>query len=168
MDVAELPTAWQRAKTALRFTHPNTHPPPPDSKQGPILVAYEQLGGFAAVAHHVPVEAINQIEDVRVLDQLAAEPGGDDMIRTLESVAATESLRSAAKILHLHYNSVAHRVAKAEQVVGFVIAESYLLSRLMLALVLQRLRDSHPVTMVPVQRCASVSRLANTKYSKAL
>lgn len=82
---------------------PSIHPPP-YSKQEAILVAYEQLGGFAAVAHHVPVEAINQIEDVSVLDQLAAEPGGDDMIRTLEAVAASESLRSAAKILHLHHN----------------------------------------------------------------
>lgn len=141
-DVTDLATAWKQARTALRFALPSTHASPPYSLEEAAIVRHTQLGSYAAVAENLPAHVLGENADVIALDRLAAEPGGDDLIRTLEAVAATESLRRAAAIVHLHHNSVAHRVARAEPVLGFRISDSYARSRLMLALVLQRLRDS--------------------------
>ena len=141
-DAAALPVAWHQARVALRLALPSQHASPPYAVQEAVAVPFHIMGGFAAVVEHVPIEAIDKVVDVQALDRLAAEPGGADMIRTLEAVAATESLRRAASMLHLHHNSVAHRVSRAEQVLGFAVTDSYAHSRLMLALVLQRARDS--------------------------
>jgi hypothetical protein len=65
------------------------------------LVRFENLGGFAAVAEAFTAEQISSVPDVVALDKRAEHVGGEDMIRTLEAVAATESLRRAATMLHL-------------------------------------------------------------------
>jgi hypothetical protein len=135
-----LPQAWKEARTALRFTLPSRHLHPPYLSHEPALVRFENLGGFAAIAEALTAEQISQVPDVAALDRLAGQAGGEEMIRTLEVVAATESQRRAATILHLHHNSVAHRVARAEQVIGYSVAKPYARPRLMLALVMRRLR----------------------------
>lgn len=135
-----LPEAWREARTALRFTLPSKHPDPPYLSHESTLVRFESLGGFAAIAETLTAEQISRVPDVAALDRLAEQSGGDEMIRTLEVVAATESQRRAATILHLHHNSVAHRVVRAEQVIGYSVAEPYARPRLMLALVMRRLR----------------------------
>jgi hypothetical protein len=138
----QLADAWREARVALRYTLPSRHDHPPYSTEEAVAVTYWQLGGFGAIAEWMPPDAISDVEDVQALDKLAADSGGAEMLHTLEVVAATESLRRAAVMLHLHHNSVAHRVARAEKVLGFSIAEPYSRSRLMLALVLRRLRAS--------------------------
>jgi hypothetical protein len=139
---ADLPAAWREASTALRFTLPSRHPGPPHSPFEPAVVRFESLGTFAAVADALSAEQISRVPDVAALDQLAGQPGGEEMIRTLEAVAATESLRRAATMLHLHHNSVAYRVTRAEQVLGYSVGDPYARSKLMLALVLRRVRAS--------------------------
>jgi hypothetical protein len=139
---AALPTAWREAGIALRYALPSRHDHPPYSLDEAVAVRYGSLGGFGALAERMSPEAIAEVPDVQALDELARDSAGEELLHTLEVVASTESIRRAAAILHLHHNSVAHRVARAEKVLGFALAEPYARSRLMLALVLRRLRDS--------------------------
>jgi PucR-like helix-turn-helix protein len=143
---AALPSAWREATIALRYALPSRRDHPPYSPGEAVAVHYRALGGFAALAERMSPEAIGEVEDVRALDKLATAPAGEELLHTLEIVAATESKRRAATILHLHHNSVAHRVARAEKVLGFSLSEPYARSRLMLALLLRRLRDSADLT----------------------
>ena len=137
---ADLPEAWKEARTALRFTLPSRRSEPPYPACEPALVRFENLGGFAAIAETLTAEQISRVPDVIALDKLADQTGGEEMIRTLEAVAATESLRRAAAMLHLHHNSVSYRVARAEPVIGYSVADPYARPRLMLALVMRRVR----------------------------
>ncbi|ALJ20460.1 helix-turn-helix domain-containing protein [Microbacterium sp. No. 7] len=141
-DADGLPTAWRQAQAALRLSLPSTHPKPPYEMEEAAIVRYGQMGAIAAVIERLPKAALADIPDVDALDRLAAELGGEDMIRTLEAVAATKSFRRAAVMLHLHHNSVGHRVTRAEKVLGFRISDKYGHARLMVAIILQRLRNS--------------------------
>jgi hypothetical protein len=137
-----LPSAWREARIALRYAQPSRHERPPYDIGEAAVVAFDQLGAFAAFAERLTAEEINEIDDVRRLDQVATDSGDATALYTLEVVAATGSLRGAASVLHLHHNSVAHRVARAERELGFSLNEPYARSRLLLALMLRRLRDS--------------------------
>jgi molybdenum-dependent DNA-binding transcriptional regulator ModE len=64
------------------------------------------------------------------------------MEQTLLAVAATDSLRQAGRTAHLHHNSVAHRVERAEKVLGFACTEPFGRARLLLTLTLHRLLES--------------------------
>jgi hypothetical protein len=139
---ADLPQAWREARTALRFAAASRRPTPPYPPHEPPIVRFDTLGGFAAVAEALTAEQINRVPDVIALDRLAELTGGEEMIRTLSAVAATDSLRRAAVILHMHHNSVAHRVARAEQFLGYPVADYYGRPKLMLALALRQIRES--------------------------
>lgn len=139
---ADLPDAWREACTALRFTVPGELPEPPWLPFQTAMVQFQDLGGFAAIAEALTAEQIGRIADVAALDRLADQAGGQEMIRTLEAVAATESLRRAARLVEMHHSSVANRVARAEQVIGYSVADPCARPRLMLALVLRRVRAS--------------------------
>ncbi|MFE9327536.1 helix-turn-helix domain-containing protein [Nocardia sp. NPDC052278] len=138
----DAPLSWREARSILRFTLPSTHDAPPYRLGEAAITDARRVGCFVLLAHHLTPEAISTAVEVSALDVLTAEPGGADMLRTLEMVAATESLRKAAVMLHKHHNSVGHRVARAERQLGFEISAPYGRVRLMLALVLRRLRDS--------------------------
>ena len=138
---AEAPRAWREARTALRFTLPSTHARGPYTHQEAVVAPGERIGAFLALAEHLSAEDIDRIPDVRALDRIAADDGQDTIV-ILEAVAATESLRRASTLVHLHHNSVAARVRRAEQVLGFSVVEPYSRSRLLLALTLRRLRDT--------------------------
>ena len=138
---AEAPRAWREARTALRFTLPSTHARGPYTDQEAVVAPGERAGAFLALAEHLSAEDIDRIPDVRALDRIATDDGQDTIV-ILEAVAATESLRRASTLVHLHHNSVAARVQRAEQVLGFSVVEPYSRSRLLLALTLRRLRDT--------------------------
>ena len=139
---SELPEGWREARTALRFALPSRQPTPPYPPHEPPVIQFEALGGFAAIAEALTAEQINRIPDVIALDRLAELTGGEEMIRTLTAVAATDSLRRAAAIPHMHHNSVAHRVVRAEQFLGYSIADYDARPKLMLALTLRQIRES--------------------------
>jgi hypothetical protein len=140
----EAPRSWREARAALRFAVPSAHDSAPYSLEEAAIVDVGRLGCFNLLARYVTSDAIAEAAEVDVLDTLAAAPGGAEMLRTLEAVAATESLRRAAAILHIHHNSVRHRVTRAERMLDFDVTAPYGRVRLMLALVLRRLRDSEP------------------------
>lgn len=138
---AELPEAWRQARTALRFALPSRHPAPPYPPHEVAVVRFDELGAFGPLAEALTAHQISQIPDVVALDKLT-EQAGDELLRTLEAVAATDSLRRAAALLHMHHNSVAHRVARAEQVLGYSISDLNARPKLSLALALRRIRES--------------------------
>jgi hypothetical protein len=144
-SAAEAPAAWREARTALRFALPSTHARGPYTDQEAVFVPAERMGGFAALAEHLRAPDIARIPDVLALDHIAREEGLDTVV-ILEAVSATESLRRAAGLVHLHHNSVANRVQRAERILGFSVSEPYGRSRLLLALTLRRLRDAEDTT----------------------
>ncbi|MGW0683708.1 helix-turn-helix domain-containing protein [Streptomyces sp. NPDC002754] len=138
---ADAPQAWQLARTALRFARPSTRARGPYAVEEAMLVDAAGLGGYALLAETLSAEQIAPVADVRQLGRLA-EDHGDDMLVCLEAVAATDSVRKAARLLHRHHNSVAYRVERAQRYLGFSFTEPYGRTRLFLALVLRRLQES--------------------------
>ncbi|MFE5395971.1 helix-turn-helix domain-containing protein [Streptomyces sp. NPDC056568] len=141
LPASRAPEGWRLARLALRFTRPSPRPHGPYTTDEATLVDGAQLGGYALLAETLTRERIGQVPDVNRLNRLAEEHG-EDMLVCLEAVAATESLRKAARLLHRHHNSVAHRVERAERRLGFGVTEPYGRNRLFLALVLRRLQES--------------------------
>lgn len=124
----DAPRSWRAAQCALRFTHP----------ADPVVRAAD-LGGFALLAEKLTPADIAGVADVQRLDQLAGEP---DMLEVLLAVATTESVRKAAAAVFRHHSTVAARLAHAEAALGFAVDTPAGRSRLHLALLLRRLRDS--------------------------
>ena len=134
--------SWQEAEVALQFALPSTHDHGPYGLEEAVGVDAAQVGCFGLLARYVPRDEISATAEVAALDRLAADPGGPELLRTLEAVAATESVRRAAAMIHLHHNSVRHRIERAEKDLGFSVTEPYGRVRLMTALTLRRLRDA--------------------------
>lgn len=138
---AELHLSAADAKAAFRFTLASTHDGPSDWLGEATVMDFRTLGIFGLLARHLPAQEIAVLEDVRKLERLAAEHDRLDLLRTLEVVSATESLRKASAVLRMHHNSIAHRVEIAEDSLGFSVTEPYGRFRVLLTLVLLRLRD---------------------------
>ncbi|MEU7862597.1 helix-turn-helix domain-containing protein [Nonomuraea sp. NPDC049141] len=115
--------SWAGARTALRFTGPHDR-----------VVRWTELGALALYAD-VPDAAIAELADVRSMERLGGE--GRSAVRAL---CAEGSVRRAATVLHLHHSSMAARIARAESVLGFSLADSAGRLRAHLALALVRLR----------------------------
>ena len=136
------PDTWRRTRNALRFALPSTHDCGPYPASESTVVDSAQLGGYAVLAEQLAPEQMAQVPDVQNLDALYRD-SGPDMSRTLLAVASTDSLRQAARSVHMHHNSVAHRVERAEKILGFSCVEPYGRARLLLTLTLHRLLHSH-------------------------
>ncbi len=136
-----VPQAWRQARIGLRFALPSTHGKAPYAVGEAVMVRSDQLGGYALLADKLDPDDIDRVHDVQLLDQLCSEDD-DEMLRTLEAVSSTDSLRKAAQSVHMHHNSVARRVERAEHVLGFGFTEPYGRTRLFLALTLRRIRGS--------------------------
>jgi hypothetical protein len=104
-DLAELPTAVERAATALRLT---------DRLDGPgaSLVRYEDLGACAALAERFTPPDAAAVPDVQNLDEaLATHPW---VVDTLQAALDHTSLRQAASSLHVHHSTLQDRLAWVE------------------------------------------------------
>jgi hypothetical protein len=142
MPAAEAPSAFAEALASFRFSQPSPRDRGPYLIEEGVAVEYWRLGGYEALAEGMTPELINRIRDVRSLDRVL-DVGGPEMRRTLDVVAAASSVRQAARWLETHHNTVAHRMAVAEQTLGFSMTDAYGRGRLYLAIVLRRLRESH-------------------------
>ena len=121
--------SWHAARTALRFT-------------GSVaVVRADELGGRALLAEALRPADIAGVEDVRRLDQLAAETSGADLLTVLKAFCATDSVRKAAAAVFRHHSTVASRLAHAERVLGFPLDTPDGRFRLNLALLLRDLRN---------------------------
>lgn len=143
VTATEAPRSWEGALRALRFAGTSRS----DVGLAPVAeepaIYHSSLGAFEVLARELSGPAIAGIGDLDVLDALAAEPGsGTELLTTLEVLVQAGSLRAAARELHLHHNSVAVRVTRAEAALGYGLGETVGRFRLALALALRRLRDN--------------------------
>ncbi|MBT2235390.1 helix-turn-helix domain-containing protein [Nonomuraea sp. NEAU-A123] len=115
--------SWAGARTALRFTGPHDR-----------VVRWTELGALALYAD-VPDAAIAELADVRSMERLGGEAQA-----AVRALCAEGSVRRSATVLHLHHSSMAARIARAESVLGFSLADSAGRLRAHLALALVRLR----------------------------
>lgn len=130
--------SWEGASTALRFSLPSRNPRAPYRMIDAVIVDIRKVGCLRILAEAVDRRGVRDLQDVRAIEELD-ENGLSDTLNVLEAVAATESIRQAAQLVHLHHNTVAHRVEAAEGVLGFPLREIYGRTRLLIALTLYRL-----------------------------
>ena len=131
VDVADLPSSWEAARTALRLTAEGT-----DQDPGPRVFHAEELGPLAVLAAHVrPGDRPDP--DTRALERAAvAAPW---MLLTLDTVASATSLRAAATALTVHHSTLQTRLAQASRLLGWDVRTPSGRLRLHLALLARRL-----------------------------
>lgn len=134
-------TAWDEALVALRFSQPSPRARGPYRLEESVVLDAAIVGGYGLFARELAAERIAEVADVQALDRLV-EVEGPDLLRTLDAVVATGSMRKAAERINTHHNSVTQRVARVERGLGFGVGEPYGRNRLFLAVTLRRLRDS--------------------------
>lgn len=132
-DLAELPTAVERAATGLRLT---------DRLDGPgaSLVRYEDLGAIAALAERFTPQEAASVPDVQSLDEaLATHPW---VIDTLQAALDQTSLRRAANCLHVHHSTLQERLGWAEARLDIALARPGGRQRAAVAVALWRIAHS--------------------------
>ncbi|MEC3982260.1 PucR family transcriptional regulator [Amycolatopsis sp. H20-H5] len=129
-DTLDARTSWEQAQLALRFT----------SAETPV-VDFTKLGSLALLAK-VPVDLLRRDTDVQALTALASTPNGKLDVAALEAFCHNGSLRKAADLLHLHHSSVASRIARIEDTLGWALDTPEGRFRAMLALLARRLADT--------------------------
>ncbi|MDT7697056.1 MAG: hypothetical protein QOI75_6423 [Pseudonocardiales bacterium] len=102
--------SWHQAQLALRFAVPGT--------TDTAFIEHDALGTLALLAE-LPAQRLRTEPDVLALDALASTRAGALEVAALEAFCRTGSLRQAAAELHLHHSSVAARLARVEQAVGW-------------------------------------------------
>ncbi|MEV0233663.1 helix-turn-helix domain-containing protein [Nonomuraea sp. NPDC050786] len=115
--------SWAGARTALRFTGPHDR-----------VMRWSDLGALALFAD-LPEPAVAGLADVQAMERL-----GDEAVAAVRALCLAGSLRGAATAMHLHHSSMAARIARAESVLGFSLADPAGRLRAHLALALVRLR----------------------------
>ena len=121
---------------ALRFSMPSRRSQGPYRLFDAVIVDVANIGALRVLADVAGQADVQELADVRGLTTLAeAVP---DMVTVL-AVAATESIRRAAQLVHMHHNTVAQRVRDAERALGYPLTEPYGRTRLMVGLILYRL-----------------------------
>jgi PucR C-terminal helix-turn-helix domain len=144
VPAAEAWRSWHAARLAVRFADDGNGPAASGSPPDTSVVFWDDLGGLTALAEYVPPDAVSEIPDVAALDRLAAERTGTVMLAALRALCETESIRVAARALHMHHSSVGQRLDHAEQVLGFSVRTALGRNRLAIALALRRLRETAP------------------------
>ncbi|MFI7639388.1 helix-turn-helix domain-containing protein [Nonomuraea sp. NPDC049400] len=115
--------SWAGARTALHFTGPHDR-----------VMRWSDLGALALFAD-LPEPAVAGLADVQAMERL-----GDEAMAAVRALCLAGSVRGAATTVHLHHSSMAARIARAESVLGFSLADPAGRLRAHLALALVRLR----------------------------
>lgn len=141
LEPGRIRESWQGAVTAVRFSLPSKRNRGPYRVFDAVIVDIRNVGPMRVLAEAVNQADVRHLPDVKAIRELA-EGGHPDTLAVLEAVAATESIRQAAKLVHLHHNTVAQRAEVAEGVLGFEFREHYGRTRLLMGLTLHRLAVS--------------------------
>ncbi|TVT60929.1 PucR family transcriptional regulator [Amycolatopsis rhizosphaerae] len=136
VPVTELPVSWETARLALRLTARGTPADP-----GPRIVHADDSGGLLVLARTVGPDT-PKIADVEAIE--TAGRAAPWMLLTLDTIAATSSLRAAATALHVHHSTLQERVVQAEHLLGWPLGDPAGRFRLHLALALRRLHRAQP------------------------
>ncbi|TMR94037.1 helix-turn-helix domain-containing protein [Nonomuraea basaltis] len=119
---AQAAESWAGARTALRFTGPHDR-----------VMRWSELGALALFAD-LPEAAVAGLADVQAMARL-----GDEAVAAVRALCLAGSIRGSATAVHLHHSSMAARIARAESVLGFSLADPAGRLRAHLALALLRL-----------------------------
>ncbi|MFJ8752342.1 helix-turn-helix domain-containing protein [Streptomyces sp. NPDC102441] len=133
--------ARKDAEGAFRFSQPSTRDHGPYRLEEGVIIGSDGMGGYTVLAESLSPSSISAVTDVQLLDRVL-ELGGNQMLQTLDTVVATGSIREAARIMHIHHNSISHRIQTAQSLLGFDISDIYGRNRIFLALTLRRIRET--------------------------
>jgi hypothetical protein len=151
VPAAEAWRSWQAARLATRFAHDDNGSAASALLPDASVVFWEDLGGLTTLAEYVPPDAISTIPDVAALDRLASERTGMVTLTALRALCETESIRVAARALHMHHSSIAQRLDHAEVVLGYSVRTALGRNRLAIALALRRLRATAQDSTIPLE-----------------
>ncbi|MEV6771105.1 helix-turn-helix domain-containing protein [Nocardia sp. NPDC051030] len=140
LAASDAPDSWEQALIALRFAAPSGATRSEVIRDS--IFHYADLGANTVLARHLRSADLAGLADVEALDLIAASRNGDETLEALRVFVWAGSLRNAARELHMHHRSVATRIAAAETMLGFRLADPYGVIRLGVALILRRLRDN--------------------------
>ncbi|WP_072801603.1 helix-turn-helix domain-containing protein [Rhodococcoides yunnanense] len=131
MAVLDGPTAWRRARTAMRM-----------ARAARRIVYWKDLGSLAPIIERLRLEDIDDVPDVVTLDLIEAAAGGPDTMDILTAFCASDSVRHTAAAVYRHHSTVASRLAQIGDRMGFCLTTVEGKERLRLALLLRYLRGS--------------------------
>jgi hypothetical protein len=127
--------SWTQARLALRFATPAGGP---TGDPGDAVVDHDALGPLTLLAE-IPTDRLRTQPDLLALDALAQTGNGALDVAALEAFCRTGSLRQAAAVLYLHHSSVAARLARVEDALGWQLDDPGDRFRAQLALWARRL-----------------------------
>jgi hypothetical protein len=139
--IAAAAQGWSEALLAVRFCQPSPRPRGPYRMEESVILDVAEVASLALFAGELPPDRIAEVADVQALERLVAAEG-PELLRTLDAVVSTSSMRKAAERIQIHHNSVTQRVARVERGLGFSIDEPYGRTRLFIAVMLRRLWES--------------------------
>jgi PucR C-terminal helix-turn-helix domain len=121
--------SWRAANQALVFAAVS---------DGSAVVHSVDLGPLLPLASLSRADLVS-VPDVVALGCLAESRGGPDVIATVECLVATGSLRQVSTAMHLHHSSIASRIRRAEEALGFGLISQDGLFRARLAIQIWRI-----------------------------
>ncbi|MFD6548035.1 helix-turn-helix domain-containing protein, partial [Bacillus cereus] len=89
------------------------------SEHLPVVIA-DRLGALNLLDRGSTL-AISDIPDLVRANELSATPHGRQLLGTLRAYLGSGSLRATADRTHLHHSSVAHRLTKVSEAVGYPV-----------------------------------------------
>ncbi|MCJ0905683.1 CdaR family transcriptional regulator [Rhodococcus sp. ARC_M6] len=110
----QAPQSWMQGKLALKFSVARTES---------AVIDHDDLGALALLAD-IPSQRLLANADVAALAEFATTEHGRQDLAALAALCKTGSLRQAAVLLHMHHSTIATRIARTEQKVGWDLGSS--------------------------------------------
>jgi PucR-like helix-turn-helix protein len=125
--------SWSQARRGIRFATLRARP-------SDWIVA-EDLGCVIALADLDP-QQIMSLPDVHAIGEVARSRSGSTDMKILDQLGRRDSLREVAAALHMHHSSVAYRVDRISDLLGFDVRSGDGRYRARTALLLWHLHDA--------------------------
>jgi hypothetical protein len=108
VPVEQAARSWHAARRGLRFT----------SLPGQHWTTADELGCLIALADMDPAQ-ISALPDVQAIARLSTSRSGRGDLALLDSLGRFGSIREIAAAAHMHHSSVAYRLTKIGDILGF-------------------------------------------------
>ncbi len=125
--------SWSQARRGIRFANLRVDP-------SEWIIA-EDLGCVSALADLDPQQILS-LPDVLAVGELARSRSGNSDMKILDQLGRRDSLREVATTLHMHHSSVAYRVDRISELLGFDVRSGDGRYRARTALLLWHLHDA--------------------------
>jgi len=108
VPVEQAAQSWHAARRGLRFT----------SLPGRPWTTADELGCLVALADMDPAQ-VNSLPDVQAIGRLSQSRSGRGDLALLDCLGRFGSIREIAAAQHMHHSSVAYRLAKIGEILGY-------------------------------------------------